>query len=124
MLSEEYLTTAEVAKRLKLSPKTVQNKIASGQFKLGVHFFKPKGMSVRFKWSAVTVWMEGTETGAKTIVETSPETLIPLARRGRPTSAARREWVCSTWIRWRKPMDLRGGSTENQKRLPLLYDTI
>jgi hypothetical protein len=57
-LTEEYLTKRELASRLKWAPKTVANKMAAGIFKLGVHYFRPPGMSVRFKWSAVVAWME------------------------------------------------------------------
>jgi len=55
---EEYLTIAEVADRLKLKAKTVKNKMASGAFRLGVHYFRPPGMQARFKWSAVVAWLE------------------------------------------------------------------
>ena len=40
---EEYLTIKEVAARLKLKPKTVQNKMAAGIFKEGIHYFRPEG---------------------------------------------------------------------------------
>jgi hypothetical protein len=56
---EEYVTVAELAARLKLSKKSVQNKIALGDFRPGVHYFRPKGMAPRFKWSAIVAWMEG-----------------------------------------------------------------
>ena len=55
---DEYLTIAEVAARLKLSAKTVRNKIAAGVFREGVHFFRPAGLGPRFKWSAVVAWLE------------------------------------------------------------------
>ena len=55
---EQYLTIAELAERLSLRPKTIQNKMASGAFQLGVHYFRPPGMQARFKWSAVVTWME------------------------------------------------------------------
>ena len=55
---EEYLTIAEVAERLKVKPKTVKNKMASGIFKRGVHYFSPVGLGPRFKWSAVVLWLE------------------------------------------------------------------
>lgn len=55
---EEYLKISEVAKRLQLSPKTVKNKMASGIFELGVHYFSPKGLGPRFKWSAIVQWLE------------------------------------------------------------------
>ena len=58
-MAEQYLTIAEVAERLKLSPKTVKNKMATGAFGQGVHYFRPPGMQVRFKWSAVVRWIEG-----------------------------------------------------------------
>jgi DNA-binding CsgD family transcriptional regulator len=57
-IGEQYLTIAEVAERLKLSPKTIKNKMASGAFRQGVHYFRPRGMQARFKWSAVVSWLE------------------------------------------------------------------
>jgi hypothetical protein len=50
---DEYLSIESVAKRLELTPKTVRNKMAKGDFKLGVHYFRPAGMETRFKWSAI-----------------------------------------------------------------------
>jgi hypothetical protein len=61
MQAEEYLTIKEVASRLKLSPKTVKNKMAGGVFKKGVHYFSPPGLGPRFKWSAVVAWLEEAE---------------------------------------------------------------
>ena len=58
MPGEQYLTIAEVADRLKLTAKTIKNKMASGAFRLGVHYFRPPGMQARFKWSAVVTWLE------------------------------------------------------------------
>lgn len=58
---DEYLTISELSVRLKISPKTVKNKMASGAFRQGVHYFRPPGMQARFKWSAVVRWIE--ETG-------------------------------------------------------------
>ena len=55
---EEYLRIGEVADRLKVKPKTVKNKMASGIFRKGVHYFSPPGMGPRFKWSAVVAWLE------------------------------------------------------------------
>jgi hypothetical protein len=55
---EEYLSIESVAKRLELSPKSVKNKMAKGVFKLGVHYFRPPGLTPRFKWSAIVAWME------------------------------------------------------------------
>ena len=51
-MTEEYLTIAEMAERLKLTPKTIQNKMAAGTFRKGIHYFSHSGMRPRFKWSA------------------------------------------------------------------------
>jgi len=59
---EEYLTISELAERLKLKPKTIKNKMASGVFRRGIHFFSPSGIGPRFKWSAVVAWLEQGET--------------------------------------------------------------
>jgi hypothetical protein len=74
-MSEEYLTIAEVAERLKLTRKTVQNKMAAGIFKKGVHYFSPPGIGPRFKWSAVVAWLEADESAA-----VQSEEAIPMAR--------------------------------------------
>jgi hypothetical protein len=73
---EEYLTISEVAARLKVTPKTVRNKMASGVFRKGVHYFSPLSMGPRFKWSAVVSWLEQAQK------ETPDEALdgIPMAR--------------------------------------------
>lgn len=59
---EEYLTISEVAARLKLTPKTVRNKMAAGVFRKGVHYVRPKGLGTRFRWGAVVAWLEQHET--------------------------------------------------------------
>ena len=53
MSTEEYLTIDEVAARIKLSPKTIKNKMGSGIFRKDVHYFSPRSLRPRFKWSAV-----------------------------------------------------------------------
>ena len=58
---EEYLKIREVASRLKLSPKTIKNKMANGTFIKGIHYFSPVGMRPRFKWSAIVSWLEQSE---------------------------------------------------------------
>ena len=73
---EEYLTINELAARLKIKPKTIKNKMASGIFKKGVHYFSPRGLQPRFKWSAVQTWLEEKDTQANTERATG----IPMAR--------------------------------------------
>jgi hypothetical protein len=72
---EEYLTIAEVAARLKLTPKTVKNKMAGGIFRKGIHYFSPPGMGPRFKWSAAVAWLEQAQEQ-----ETGSDDAIPMAR--------------------------------------------
>src|SRR5262245_18768973 len=56
--SEEYLTIEELSARLKIKSKTIRNKMSSGIFRKGVHYFSPVGLGPRFKWSAVVTWIE------------------------------------------------------------------
>jgi hypothetical protein len=58
---EEYLTITELAARLKLKPKTIKNKMASGIFRRGTHYVSPVGLGPRFKWSAIVEWLEQSE---------------------------------------------------------------
>jgi len=74
-MTEEYLTIAEVAARLKIKPKTIKNKVAAGIFRKGVHFFSPPGLGPRFKWSAVVAWLEQSQ---ETVTESDDS--IPMAR--------------------------------------------
>ncbi len=60
-MTEEYLTIEELSARLKIKPKTIKNKMASGIFRKGVHYFSPTGLGPRFKWSAVQAWLEGSD---------------------------------------------------------------
>ena len=57
-MTDEYLTIEELAARLKLKPKSIRNKMASGIFRKSVHYFSPQGLGPRFKWSAVVAWLE------------------------------------------------------------------
>jgi hypothetical protein len=73
---EEYLTISEVAARLKISPKTLRNKMAAGVFCKGVHYVRPNGLGTRFKWGAVVAWLEQEDTGTPDV----PVDAIPMAR--------------------------------------------
>lgn len=59
--SEEYLTVAEVAAILKLSPKRVRNMMSSGAFRPGEHFLRRHGIGPRFLRSQVDAWLTGSE---------------------------------------------------------------
>jgi hypothetical protein len=64
-LTKEYLTIDQLAGRLSVEKKTIKNKMATGIFQKGVHYFSPNGLSPRFKWSAVVAWLESTENNAR-----------------------------------------------------------
>jgi hypothetical protein len=73
---EEYLKIAEVAARLKITPKTIKNKMAAGVFRKGIHYFSPPGLGPRFKWSAVVAWLEQPQEPPTC----SDDDAIPMAR--------------------------------------------
>ena len=60
-MTEEYLTITELSSRLTVKPKTIKNKMANGTFRKGTHYFSPKGLRPRFKWSAIVEWLEEKE---------------------------------------------------------------
>jgi len=76
MIPEEYITIDELGTRLRLSPKSIRNKMASGVFIKGVHYFSPDGMGPRFKWNAIVAWMEAGEQEQPS----NGEDRIPMAR--------------------------------------------
>ena len=78
-LPEEYLTIEKLAVRLSLKSKTIKNKMASGIFRRGVHYFSPKGIGPRFKWSAVVAWLEEREREERKATA-GDEDGIPMAR--------------------------------------------
>jgi len=63
----QYLSTAEVAARLRWSTRTLREKVRTGVFRRGVHFFEPAHTQRRWRWSSVAAWME--EAGACTIID-------------------------------------------------------
>ena len=75
MFAEEYLKIEELAARLKLSRKTIHNKMSAGVFIKGVHYFSPAGMGTRFKWSAIVAWMEAGDS-----TTSADDDSIPMAR--------------------------------------------
>ena len=75
-MTEEYLKIKELASRLKLSPKTIKNKMVAGVFVKGIHFFSPPGIGPRFKWSAIVAWLEQGEHPHPS----NGEDRIPMAR--------------------------------------------
>ena len=76
---EEYLTIAEVAALLRCKAKTIRNKMSSGIFRLGVHYFRPAGFDPLFERSAVIELIEGREASG---IELDPRNSFPGRRNG------------------------------------------
>lgn len=64
----DYLTIAEAALILKVTPKRVMNMMCAGVFVEGVHFFRPRGLRPRFKASAIKDYIEGKDQPQQTNV--------------------------------------------------------
>jgi Helix-turn-helix domain len=54
----EYLTTAEAAAFLRVTPKTLRNKVGAGIFREGEHFFRRPGLGPRWKREVLVRWLE------------------------------------------------------------------
>lgn len=54
-----YISIKEVAALLRCKPKTICNKMSSGIFRLGIHYFRPHGFDPLFKRSAIIELIEG-----------------------------------------------------------------
>lgn len=74
--TKEYLTIEELAKRLTWEKKTVKNKMEAGIFQKGIHYFNPKGIRPRFKWSAIVVWLEEKDAPGGEVTSDA----VPMAR--------------------------------------------
>jgi len=56
---EEYLTTKELSKRIKMAPGTIRNLIWRNEFKRNIHYVKPTERKILFVWSKVENWLYG-----------------------------------------------------------------
>ena len=54
---EEYLTTAELSKRIKMAPGTIRNLVWKQEFKENTHYLKPTRRKLLFIWSQVEEWL-------------------------------------------------------------------
>jgi hypothetical protein len=52
----EYLTIAQLSRRIHYTPQTIRNLMSQGVFRLGVHYVKPR-RRVLFKWSTIEQWL-------------------------------------------------------------------
>jgi predicted DNA-binding transcriptional regulator AlpA len=60
-----YIGIKELCARLSVARQSIYNKINTGILIEGIHFFKPTGGKLLFKWSAMLEWVE--RTGGKPI---------------------------------------------------------
>ena len=56
---EQYLTTAELSKKIKMAPATIRNLVWKKVFQQDVHYLKPTGGKLLFIWSAIEAWLYG-----------------------------------------------------------------
>ncbi|MGD0236996.1 MAG: hypothetical protein ABSC55_20985 [Syntrophorhabdales bacterium] len=61
---EEYLTVAELSRRIKFSRQTIYNMISTKKFVKGLHYVKPSRKKVLFTWSNTRAWLEDHNTSA------------------------------------------------------------
>ena len=55
--TEEYLTTRELSKRIKMAPGTIRNLVWRNKFKQNIHYLKPTPRKLLFVWSEVLAWL-------------------------------------------------------------------
>lgn len=56
---EEYLTTYELSKRIKMAPGTIRNLVWKDILKKDIHYLKPTPRKLLFVWSEVQAWLHG-----------------------------------------------------------------
>ena len=54
---EEYVTTDELAGRIKMAPGTIRNLVWKQQLKKNIHYLKPTPRKLLFVWSRVEEWL-------------------------------------------------------------------
>jgi predicted DNA-binding transcriptional regulator AlpA len=55
--SQEYVSIRELSRLIGYAEGTIRNLMSEGEFRLGVHYMKPRGR-ILFKTSAVRAWIE------------------------------------------------------------------
>ena len=73
---EEYLTTDELSKRIKMAPGTIRNMIWQEKLKIGVHYLKPTPRKLLFIWSEVEAWLHQKTTSKHEYPRQNSESLI------------------------------------------------
>jgi len=73
---EEYLTTAELSERIKMTPGTIRNLVWKNRFKKGIHYLKPTPRKLLFVWSNVQDWLHESSLDACTQSDYAQKSLI------------------------------------------------
>ena len=73
---EEYLTTEELSKRIKMAPGTIRNLVWKGELVKDVHYVKPTPRKLLFVWSSVQKWLEGDIMEKQEITHSDKKSLI------------------------------------------------
>lgn len=60
----EYLSVRQLAQQIPYSEGQIRNMMSQGVFRRGVHYDKPTGGRVSFRWAAVQAWMRGEKKSA------------------------------------------------------------
>ena len=64
---EQYLTTSELSKMIKMSPGSIRNLVWKKQFEEGVHYVKPTGRKLLFVWSNIEDWLYSGKAPSKQV---------------------------------------------------------
>jgi hypothetical protein len=75
---EEYLTTAELSKRIKMAPGTIRNLVWNNSFKKGVHYLKPTPGKLLFVWSEVKSWLHQSPSSQHSETDFGSQSLIQI----------------------------------------------
>jgi len=60
-MSQTYLTTEELSKRIKYNPRTIRNQLLDYKLLEGIHYFRPfGGRKILFVWDAIQRDMRAT----------------------------------------------------------------
>lgn len=75
-LDEEYLTTDELAVRIKMAPGTIRNLVWKRKLKKNVHYLKPTPRKLLFVWSQVEEWLHRETSSQRLRSRTNSKSLI------------------------------------------------
>lgn len=62
---EQYLTTKELSKRIKMTPGTIRNLVWKKELQENIHFVRPTPRKLLFVWSSIEKWLHGKPLKAK-----------------------------------------------------------